>query len=90
MKDSAADAAKNLAGNLVKQGMDAAGDTLRKAAAVPGAVVGNGGHPEQGPGLAAARPAPKVDTLKEVIGIALSEFVLSGATPRTRPSLPET
>ena len=32
---------KNLAGNLVKQGMDAAGDTLRKAAAVPGAVVGN-------------------------------------------------
>jgi hypothetical protein len=41
MKDSAADAAKNLAGNLVKQGIDAAGDTLRKAASVPGTMVGN-------------------------------------------------
>ncbi len=40
MKDSATDAAKNLAGAIVKQSFDAAGDTLRKAASVPGAVVG--------------------------------------------------
>jgi hypothetical protein len=40
MKDSATDAAKNLAGAIVKQSFDAAGDTLRKAAAMPGAVVG--------------------------------------------------
>ena len=41
MKDSATDAAKNLAGNLVKQSFDAASDTLRRAAAVPGTVVGS-------------------------------------------------
>jgi hypothetical protein len=35
VKDSATDAAKNLAGAVVKQGMEAAGDTLRKAAAMP-------------------------------------------------------
>lgn len=40
MKDTATDAAKNLAGNLVKQSFDAASDTLRRAASVPGAVVG--------------------------------------------------
>ena len=41
MKDSATDAAKNLAGSMVKQSFDAAGDTLRKAAAMPGAMVGS-------------------------------------------------
>ncbi|MFN3304376.1 MAG: PhaM family polyhydroxyalkanoate granule multifunctional regulatory protein [Roseateles sp.] len=40
MKDTATDAAKNLAGNLVKQSFDAASDTLRRAAGMPGAVVG--------------------------------------------------
>ena len=40
MKDSATDAAKNLAGAMVKQSFDVAGDTLRKAASVPGAVAG--------------------------------------------------
>jgi hypothetical protein len=39
MKDSATDAAKNLAGTMVKQSFDAAGQTLKKAAAVPGAVA---------------------------------------------------
>jgi hypothetical protein len=39
MKDSATDAAKNLAGAIVKQSFDAAGDTLRKAAAVPAKVA---------------------------------------------------
>jgi hypothetical protein len=39
MKDSASDAAKGLASSLVKQSIDAAGDTLRKAASVPQAVA---------------------------------------------------
>jgi hypothetical protein len=39
MKDSATDAAKNLAGTMVKQSVDAAGETLKKAASVPAAVV---------------------------------------------------
>jgi hypothetical protein len=39
MKDSATDAAKNLAGAMVKQSFDAAGQTLKKAAAVPGAMA---------------------------------------------------
>ncbi len=39
MKDTATDAAKNLAGSIVKQSFDAAGDTLRKAAAVPAKVA---------------------------------------------------
>ena len=40
MKDGATDAARNLAGAMVKQSFDAAEQTLRKAVAVPGAVAG--------------------------------------------------
>jgi len=40
MKDTAADAAKNLAGALVKQSIDVAGETLRKAATSTGAAAG--------------------------------------------------
>ena len=39
MKDSAADAAKSLAGAMMKQGMDAAGETIKKAVAVPAGVA---------------------------------------------------
>ncbi|WP_127997901.1 PhaM family polyhydroxyalkanoate granule multifunctional regulatory protein [Piscinibacter defluvii] len=39
MKDSASDAAKNLAGAMVKQSVDAAGQTLKKAAGMPAAVA---------------------------------------------------
>jgi hypothetical protein len=39
MKDTATDAAKNLAGAMMKQGMDAAGETLKKAVAVPAGVA---------------------------------------------------
>ena len=39
MKDSASDAAKNLAGAMVKQSVDAASQTLKKAVAVPGQVA---------------------------------------------------
>ena len=40
MKDTATDAAKNLAGAMVKQSFDAAGQTLKKAASVPASVAG--------------------------------------------------
>jgi hypothetical protein len=39
MKDSATDAAKNLAGAMLKQSVDAAGQTLKAAAATPAKVV---------------------------------------------------
>lgn len=39
MKDSATDAAKNLAGAMMKQGMDAAGETFKKAVAMPAGVA---------------------------------------------------
>ena len=39
MKDTATDAAKNLAGAMMKQGMDAAGETLKKAVKVPAGVA---------------------------------------------------
>jgi hypothetical protein len=40
MKDSAGDAAKSLAGSMVKQSFDAAEQTLKKAVSTPGKVVG--------------------------------------------------
>jgi hypothetical protein len=40
MKDTATDAAKNLAGAIVKQSFDAAGETLKKAATGTGAMAG--------------------------------------------------
>jgi len=42
MKDTATDAAKNLAGAMVKQSFDAAGQTLKKAVAMPGAAARKG------------------------------------------------
>ena len=39
MKDSATDAAKNIAGAMMKQGMDAAGETIKKAVKMPAGVA---------------------------------------------------
>jgi hypothetical protein len=39
MKDSATDAARNLAGAMMKQGMDAAGETFKKAVKGPAGVA---------------------------------------------------
>jgi len=59
MKDSATDAAKNLAGTMVRQSVDAAGQTLKKAAGVPAAVArGAGGAVARGAGAAMARKSP--------------------------------
>ena len=53
MKDSATDAAKNLAGAMLKQSVDAAGQTLKKAAGVPAKVA------RTAAGAARKRAAPK-------------------------------
>jgi hypothetical protein len=58
MKDTATDAAKNLAGTMVKQSIDAASQTLKKAAEVPGKVargVAAGGDPAKAGSAARAR-----------------------------------
>ncbi len=60
MKDTATDAARNLAGSLVKQSFDAASDTLRKAAHMPGAVVDSVAKGLSGGGQPARKPAAKV------------------------------
>ncbi len=57
MKDGATDAAKHLAGTMVKQSFDAAGQTLKKAASVPGAVARSAG--------AAARTATRKSISKK-------------------------
>ena len=68
MKDNAADAAKNLAATMMKQGLDAAGQTFKKAAAVPGdmarKVSGKSVNTEanaaaKGAAKTAAKPAPR-------------------------------
>jgi len=61
MKDTATDAARNLAGSLVKQSFDAASDTLRKAATMPGAVVGSVAK-GLASGAAATKPGAKAAT----------------------------
>jgi hypothetical protein len=59
MKDTATDAARNLAGTMVKQSFDAASQTLRKAAEVPGKVARSVASPGTGTAGAARRKATK-------------------------------
>ena len=77
MKDSATDAAKNLAGAMVKQSFDAAGQTLRKAVGTPAKV---------------ARTAASVaSAATSVAGSAASSTaarVAAGATPRAPRKAP--
>ncbi|HWK83076.1 MAG TPA: hypothetical protein VNS61_05010, partial [Caldimonas sp.] len=59
MKDSATDAAKSLAGNVLKQSIDGATATLRKAAAAPGKMAGAAGAAAvDAAGKTFARPKP--------------------------------
>ena len=55
MKDSATDAAKGLAGAMVKQSFDAASQTLKKAASVPAAVAREAGSAARRAAAPAAR-----------------------------------
>jgi hypothetical protein len=60
MKDTATDAAKNLAGTMVKQSIDAASQTLKKAAEVPGKMartVTAGAETAKPAGASRAKPA---------------------------------
>ena len=66
MKDSATDAAKNLAGAMMKQGMDAAGETLKKAVAVPAGVAAKAmSAATQAANATGARAAGKAATAKK-------------------------
>ena len=58
MKDSAADAAKALAGNLMKQSFDAAADTMKKVAGAPGRAVA-GAAKSMAPKAAGEAPVKK-------------------------------
>ena len=63
MKDSATDAAKNLASAMVKQSFDAAGETLKKAVAVP-ATVAKTAAGAVAAGARASAAAPKAPARK--------------------------
>jgi hypothetical protein len=66
MKDSATDAAKNLAGAMMKQGMDAAGETFKKAVAVPAGVAAKAmSAATQAANATGARSAGKAATAKK-------------------------
>jgi hypothetical protein len=56
MKDGTTGATKNMAGAMAKQSLDAAGQTLKAAAAMPAAVARTARHAVK---AAAAAPAPK-------------------------------
>ena len=83
MKDSATDAAKNLAGAMMKQGMDAAGETIKKAVKMPAGVAAKamsaatqaasatGAKAAAGKAAAAKKPAPrKTPARKTAVGTA--------------------
>ncbi len=62
MKDTASDSARNLAGTMVRQSFDAAGQTLKKAAAMPGAVAKTAASVARRTAAASApkrKPAPR-------------------------------
>jgi hypothetical protein len=61
MKDSAADATKALAGNLMKQSFDAAAETMKKVAGAPGRAVADAKSPapKAGGGTAAKKAAKR-------------------------------
>jgi len=60
MKDSAADAAKSLAGGMMKQSFDAAAETMKKVAGAPGrAGAGAGAAKSLAPKTAGDAPAKK-------------------------------
>ena len=59
MKDSAADATKALAGNLMKQSFDAAAETMKKVAGAPGRAVAGAAKPKAAGATSAKKKAAK-------------------------------
>jgi hypothetical protein len=77
IKDSTADAARHFAGTVVRQSIDGAGETLRKAADVATDVA-------TAPAKAAARAAGvATDVASSVASGVASGLVAGGAAPRT-------
>jgi hypothetical protein len=70
MNDTTGDAARTLAGSMVKQGMDAATDTFRKAAALPTSVAQGAASVAQGAASAAQGLAAKVGAAAGKVGAA--------------------
>ena len=59
MKDNATDATRNLAASVVQQSFDAAGQTLKRAADMPGRVARKVAGAPAKPAKSAKRPAPR-------------------------------
>jgi hypothetical protein len=60
MKDSTTDAARNLAGAMMKQGTDAAGEMIKKAVAMPAGVAAQAmSAATQAAGATGAKASPK-------------------------------
>ena len=78
MKDSATDAAKNLAGAMMKQGMDAAGETIKKAVAVPAGVAAKA--------MSAATQAASATGAKATAKKAAAKSAASPAPARKAPA----
>ena len=78
MKDSATDAAKNLAGAMMKQGMDAAGETIKKAVAVPAGVAAKA--------MSAATQAASATGAKAAAKKAAAKSAASPAPARKAPA----
>lgn len=77
MNDTTGDAARTMAGTMVKQGMDAATDTFRKAAAMPASVA-------QGAASAAQGLAAKVGAAAGKVGAAAGKT--GGTKAAARPA----
>ena len=74
MKDTAADAAKNLAGTLVKQSFDTASETLKRATSMPGDVAKS---------LVAGTAKPALRTAAKVEAKPASKAAAKSAKPRS-------
>jgi hypothetical protein len=93
MKESATDAAKNLAGAMVKQSFEAANETLKKAVSVPAAVAQKAASaataaagraaPRKAASAAAGKPAAKKPASKSA-----SKTVASKTTAAKRATKP--
>lgn len=82
MNESATDAAKNLAGAMVKQSFDAAGETLKKAAAMPGNMVKTAASVAQkAASVAGAAMEPAGSARKPARGAATARAAAAPAAP---------
>ena len=86
MNDTTGDAARTMAGTMVKQGMDAATDTFRKAAAMPASVAQGAASAAQGLAAQVGAAASKVGAAAGKTGGAKAKAAATGkkTAPRSR------